>query len=134
MPAYIEDLAARVDALPWAIALAFIRRCRDELAIEVASDELLEVARMLRDDPQLSFELLMDLAGVDYLDYGRDEWRTNSRHRHRIQPRRESHRAAHARRQQALRGGVAAAVAHIQPAAAAACLVPRTSRIRWSIR
>jgi NADH-quinone oxidoreductase subunit C len=77
VPAYIEDLAARVTA-----ALGD-RACRytslpDELAIEVASDKLLEVAGMLRDDPQLRFELLMDLAGVDYLDYGRAEWRTNS--------------------------------------------------------
>ena len=27
---------------------------------------------------ELKFEMLMDLAGVDYLDYGRTEWRTNS--------------------------------------------------------
>jgi NADH-quinone oxidoreductase subunit C len=30
----------------------------------------------LRDEPQLRFEMLMDLAGVDYLDYGRTEWCT----------------------------------------------------------
>jgi NADH-quinone oxidoreductase subunit C len=50
----------------------------EELALEVSSTELLAVARTLRDDPQLSFEMLMDLAGVDYLDYGRAEWRTSS--------------------------------------------------------
>jgi len=37
-----------------------------------------EVAGILRDEPQLRFEMLMDLSGVDYLDYGRAEWRTNS--------------------------------------------------------
>jgi NADH-quinone oxidoreductase subunit C len=77
VPAYIEDLAARITA-------ALGERVRrysslpDEVAIEVAGDQLLEVATILRDDPQLRFELLMDLAGVDYLDYGRAEWRTNS--------------------------------------------------------
>ncbi|MGC2462998.1 MAG: NADH-quinone oxidoreductase subunit C [Steroidobacteraceae bacterium] len=77
MPAYIEDLAARVTAALGDRACLYTS-LPDELAIEVASDMLLEVAGMLRDDPQLRFELLMDLAGVDYLDYGRAEWRTNS--------------------------------------------------------
>ncbi|MFI4905802.1 MAG: NADH-quinone oxidoreductase subunit C [Steroidobacteraceae bacterium] len=77
MPAYIEDLAARVTAALGDRACLYTS-LPDELAIEVASDKLLEVAGMLRDDPQLRFELLMDLAGVDYLDYGRAEWRTNS--------------------------------------------------------
>ena len=48
----------------------------DEVAIEVAPGDLLEVARTLRDDPELRFEMLIDLAGVDYLDFGRAEWRT----------------------------------------------------------
>ncbi len=77
MPAYIEDLAARVTAALGDRACLYTS-LPDELAIEVASDKLLEVAGLLRDDPQLRFELLMDLAGVDYLDYGRAEWRTNS--------------------------------------------------------
>jgi NADH-quinone oxidoreductase subunit C len=77
VPAYIEDLAARLTA-----ALGD-RVCRytslpDEVAIEVASEQLLEVATILRDAPQLRFEMLMDLTGVDYLDYGRAEWRTSS--------------------------------------------------------
>ena len=50
----------------------------DELTLHVRRELLPQVARRLRDDPQLRFELLMDLAGVDYLDYGRAEWRTNS--------------------------------------------------------
>ena len=28
--------------------------------------------------PELKFEMLMDLAGVDYLHYGRDDWQTDS--------------------------------------------------------
>jgi NADH-quinone oxidoreductase subunit C len=30
----------------------------------------------LRDAPELKFEMLMDVAGVDYLHHGRDEWQT----------------------------------------------------------
>jgi NADH-quinone oxidoreductase subunit C len=77
VPAYIQQLAARVTAALGDRARLYTS-LPDELAIEVASEQLLEVARILRDDPQLRFELLMDLAGVDYLDYGRAEWRTNS--------------------------------------------------------
>ncbi len=32
----------------------------------------------MRDDPELRFEVLIDVSGVDYLDYGRSEWRTVS--------------------------------------------------------
>jgi NADH-quinone oxidoreductase subunit C len=77
VPAYIEQLAARVTAVLGDRARLYTS-LPDEVAIEVASDKLLEVAAVLRDDPQLRFELLMDLAGVDYLDYGRAEWRTDS--------------------------------------------------------
>ena len=49
----------------------------DELAYEVVeAAELLSVCRVLRDTPELKFEMLMDVAGVDYLHYGRDEWQT----------------------------------------------------------
>jgi NADH-quinone oxidoreductase subunit C len=49
-----------------------------ESAFEVQAADLLEVCRTLRDSPDLKFEMLMDLAGVDYLHYGRDEWQTES--------------------------------------------------------
>ena len=50
----------------------------DEIGIEIAAGELLKVARGLRDHPALAFEVLIDVAGIDYLDYGRDEWTTQS--------------------------------------------------------
>ncbi len=50
----------------------------DALAVDVASADLLSVARILRDDPQLKFEMLIDAAGLDYLGYGCDEWNTAS--------------------------------------------------------
>jgi NADH-quinone oxidoreductase subunit C len=48
-----------------------------ELAYEVLPSELLTVAQRLRDEPLLRFEMLVDVAGVDYLTYGEDEWKTN---------------------------------------------------------
>jgi NADH-quinone oxidoreductase subunit C len=48
----------------------------DEITAEVASAELLDVALLLRDEPTLQFAMLIDVAGVDYLDYGRVEWQT----------------------------------------------------------
>ena len=58
--------AQRVDSLP------------DELAYECEPANLLAVATALRDHPALRFEMMVDLAGVDYLDYGRTEWKTFS--------------------------------------------------------
>jgi len=43
----------------------------------VDAAQLTEVCTVLRDAPELKFEQLMDLAGVDYLVYGRDEWETH---------------------------------------------------------
>ena len=67
MPAYIEELAARVEAVLGSRVKRYASR-EQEFAIEVEVADLLEVARTLRDEPQLRFEMLMDLAGVDYLD------------------------------------------------------------------
>jgi NADH-quinone oxidoreductase subunit C len=51
----------------------------DEVAYEVLeAAQLLDVCRSLRDQAELKFEMLIDLAGVDYLHYGRDEWQTVS--------------------------------------------------------
>ena len=47
-----------------------------ELTYEVAPDQLIKVATALRAEPDLGFEMLMDLCGVDYLGYGDGEWTT----------------------------------------------------------
>jgi len=47
-----------------------------EVTIELAGEHLLEVATALRDEPQFAFEMLMDLCGIDYANFGRDEWAT----------------------------------------------------------
>jgi NADH-quinone oxidoreductase subunit C len=49
-----------------------------ELTFEVAADELVGVCTALRDDPSWRFEQLIDLCGVDYLQYGRTEWNTDT--------------------------------------------------------
>jgi NADH-quinone oxidoreductase subunit C len=73
----IEALAAKVDAQLGA-RVRRVRACEGELAYEADPPALLEVCRTLRDSEELRFEMLMDLAGVDYLHYGRDEWQTES--------------------------------------------------------
>ncbi len=45
-----------------------------ELTLIVKADDYLEVAQILRDDPALCFEQLIDLCGVDYSDYGDGAW------------------------------------------------------------
>lgn len=46
----------------------------NELTIELAPQDLIEVAIFLRDDDACSFEQLIDVCGVDYLSYGDSEW------------------------------------------------------------
>jgi NADH-quinone oxidoreductase subunit C len=81
---YVEALAARAEALAAKIDAQLAGRVqrapalRDELAYEVKAADLLEVCRTLRDAPELRFEQLMDLAGLDYLVFGRDEWQTHT--------------------------------------------------------
>ncbi|ALS62512.1 MULTISPECIES: NADH-quinone oxidoreductase subunit C [Pandoraea] len=42
----------------------------DELTLTVKASDYLEVAHTLRDHPELKFEQLMDVAGLDYSAYG----------------------------------------------------------------
>lgn len=48
-----------------------------EAVIEVSASDLIEVATTLRDDESFRFEILIDVCGVDYLQYGVSEWETN---------------------------------------------------------
>jgi len=72
-----ETVAGRVEAVIGALA----RRepsLPEELTYEVEPAHLVEVATRLRDAAELRFEQLMDVAGIDYLGYGSDEWKTLS--------------------------------------------------------
>jgi NADH-quinone oxidoreductase subunit C len=77
MPAHIDRLASRIET---ALAGRVQRRpaLPANLSYDVAAADLVAVATLLRDDPELHFEILIDVAGVDYMDYGRSEWRTQS--------------------------------------------------------
>ena len=70
--------------------------CR-ELTYELDKEsDLIEVATALRNEADFGFEMLIDVCGVDYLNYGSDEWTTQQCDRHRFQPRRRT-RARHSR-------------------------------------
>ncbi|MFM6921910.1 MAG: NADH-quinone oxidoreductase subunit C, partial [Polynucleobacter victoriensis] len=45
-----------------------------ELTLVVRSEDYLEVATTLRDEPTLGFDQLIDLCGVDYSDYDNATW------------------------------------------------------------
>lgn len=49
-----------------------------ELGYAVTADDAVECCRILRDNDALGFDMLMDVSGVDYLSYGRNEWETLS--------------------------------------------------------
>ena len=49
-----------------------------EVTIEVAPSDLVTVCQALRDEDSLSFDMLIDLCGVDYLEYGDSEWSTKN--------------------------------------------------------
>jgi NADH-quinone oxidoreductase subunit C len=70
-----ETLASRITAR-FAERLKILPSVADDVGFEVPQQDLLNVCRELRDDAQFGFEQLVDLAGVDFLDYGRDEWNT----------------------------------------------------------
>lgn len=50
--------------------LASVEIARGEVTAVVAPEKLLETAALLRDAPELRFQQLMDLCGVDYSAYG----------------------------------------------------------------
>ena len=68
MPLTPEALLARIeDAL--GDKLVASRIALGELTIEVNAEDWVEVAFVLRDEPGLAFDLMMDLCGVDYSAY-----------------------------------------------------------------
>lgn len=70
-------LAARIDAR-FGEKLTRVASTCGELTYQLDKDDLIEVARALRDEPALRFEMLIDVCGVDYLSFGTDEWTTES--------------------------------------------------------
>ncbi|MHB8534483.1 MAG: NADH-quinone oxidoreductase subunit C [Sulfuricaulis sp.] len=55
--------------------LAAVRESGGEVTLEVPAAKIVDVCRVLRDDPVFAFEQLVDLCGVDYLEYGKESSR-----------------------------------------------------------
>lgn len=75
---------SRLAALAQALPLAFptehtsIVCTANEITMEVHAKSIVSVCRRLRDTAEFSFEMLMDLCGIDYLHYGCAEWETTA--------------------------------------------------------
>ena len=77
MSEHIEALARHVEAqLPGRATR--VPALATELTIEVAAATLLDVARILRDAPELKFETLIDVTVVDYSQFRLEQWATHS--------------------------------------------------------
>jgi NADH-quinone oxidoreductase subunit C len=48
-----------------------------ELTIVVKKSDWLQIAKTLRDNPKLAFDTLIDVCGVDYLNYGEGAWESS---------------------------------------------------------
>ena len=73
----LENLASALSAR-FGEALGRVPSRCGELTFEVPSARLVATCRALRDEPEWRFEQLIDLTGVDYLDFGRVEWNTET--------------------------------------------------------
>jgi NADH-quinone oxidoreductase subunit C len=67
----VDALKAEFGEKLESVTLAF-----DEVAVELAVTNLVDVATALRDHDSFQFQQLVDLCGVDYSQYGRTEWQT----------------------------------------------------------
>lgn len=72
-----DRLAARIRER-FGDAAELLQGAGGELTLLAAPEALVETATALRDDAGLEFAMLVDLAAVDYLTYGMDEWKTRS--------------------------------------------------------
>lgn len=73
MPLNAEAIAARLEDL-LGEQLVGQTVAFDEVTIEVAPEDWIEVAQRLRDEPGLGFDTLIDLCGVDYSAYKDGAW------------------------------------------------------------
>ncbi len=71
LPTLLDQLRER-----FGDALAASRLDRAQITVELPAERALEVFTALRDE--FGFEQLMDIAGVDYAAYGKEEWATQT--------------------------------------------------------
>ncbi len=75
MASRIELLAERVESQFAGRVTRVVSTC-GELTYELSADDLVSVCTTLRDSADFKFEQLIDLTGMDYLQYGQVEWST----------------------------------------------------------
>lgn len=68
-----QDLANALQAR-FGSSLTECRVAVGEVTVQLPGEKLLEICTALRDEPEFSFEQLIDLCGVDYLEYGETPW------------------------------------------------------------
>jgi len=73
----LEEQAAAVAARFGESVRRVESRC-GELAFEVAAADLHAICAALRDEAAFCYEQLVDLTGVDYLEFGKVEWNTSN--------------------------------------------------------
>jgi NADH-quinone oxidoreductase subunit C len=73
----LDQLAKDIEAR-FGEQVSDVHLMHDELTIEVPPESLHAVCQILHDDKALHFRMLVDIAGVDYLHYGQDEWATQT--------------------------------------------------------
>ncbi len=73
MPDKIQTLAAHAQSRFEGILTDSVVSL-NELTIEVPNGNIHEVCQALRDDAEFAFDMLIDICGVDYLEYGEEQW------------------------------------------------------------
>ncbi|MEN8801906.1 MAG: NADH-quinone oxidoreductase subunit C [Thiogranum sp.] len=71
----VKDLLSRLQER-FGDTLQDTRLAAHEVTVEIAPSDMLETCTALRDEAEFGFDQLMDICGVDYLAYGKDEWVT----------------------------------------------------------
>jgi NADH-quinone oxidoreductase subunit C len=71
----LTQIAVRIEA-HLAGKVERLKALPDELVYRIAARDLLPACQTLRDSEDLRFEMLMDVAGIDFLEYGDAEWKT----------------------------------------------------------
>ncbi|MBM5573216.1 NADH-quinone oxidoreductase subunit C [Deefgea sp. CFH1-16] len=70
----LETLMGSLRAVLGEAKIASLKTALDEVTLEVPASLWSEVALLLRDDPQLQFEQLIDACGIDYSTYKDGVW------------------------------------------------------------
>ena len=71
----VKDLLSRLQER-FGNTLQDARLAAREVTVEIAPQDVLDTFTALRDEADFGFDQLMDICGVDYLAYGKDEWVT----------------------------------------------------------